>query len=272
MRCVFRALLLIGLSSPALADDFDVLRGTQSVGPATFTRWSGFYIGGQFGYGNGNADFGTATQSGVGYALRETTLEETLAPSQWQLLGTANTSAINFGGFAGYNTQWQDLIVGVEANFSRANLNLNAPSTPIGPLITAADSQGNTHTVTISAAGSVMNMDFATLRARAGYVAGNFLPYAFIGPAFGLASVSVGANIQDIQCNTTTLVCGTFNFNSAYGRNSEVLYGFTVGGGIDVAVTPNIFVRAEFELDQFDPQPGIPMSIMTGRVGAGLKF
>ncbi len=282
MRWVFCAAVLLGLASPAIAADLDadVLRGPEimapaplTVGPATFTRWSGFYAGGQIGYSNGNADFGNSTQSGVAYALRQTDLEAEFAPSQWQILGTANNSALTFGGFVGYNTQWQDLILGVEANFSRAGLNLNAPSTPIGPLITAPDSQGNTHTVQITGSGSVVNMDFATLRARAGYVVGNFMPYAFVGPAFGLANVSVAASVSDLQCSTGTPVsCGAFLFSSNFNRNSEVLYGFTVGGGVDVALTPNIFLRADLEFDQFNPPPGILMTIATGRVGAGFKF
>jgi len=57
MRRVFCALLVLGLASPALADDdYPFLREGKTVGPATFTRWSGFYLGGQLGYTNGNAD------------------------------------------------------------------------------------------------------------------------------------------------------------------------------------------------------------------------
>lgn len=283
MRWVFCALVLLGLASPAVAADLDldVLRGaetvappTLTVGPATFTRWSGFYVGGQIGYSDGNADFSNATQPGLAYALRQTTLENEFGVSQWQVLGTANNSTISYGGFAGYNTQWQDLIIGIEANFAHAGLNLNPPSTPIGPLITAPDSQGSTHTVRISGTGSVTNLDFATLRARAGYVVGSFMPYGFIGPAFGLANVSVTAHLTDYQCSAANPpACGGVPpFSSSFSRNSEVLYGFTVGGGVDVALTQNIFLRAEFEFDQFNPPPGILLTIATGRIGAGLKF
>jgi opacity protein-like surface antigen len=84
---------------------------------------------------------------------------------------------------------------------------------------------------------------------------------------------TVGANIRDVQCATSApFACGTHLFTSTFNRNSEILYGFTVGGGVDVALTPNIFVRAEFEWDQFNPPPGILMTVATGRVGAGYKF
>jgi outer membrane immunogenic protein len=264
MRRVICALLVLGLASPALA---------QSVGPATFTRWSGFYLGGQVGYGNGNADFTQSTQSIAAFALRETSLEADFSPSNWTLLGTANNSAASYGGFVGYNTQWQDLILGIEANLNRAAFTLNAPSTPIGPLITAPDTLGYTHTVTMSGAGSVTNFDFATVRARAGYVVGNFLPYGFAGVALGLANVSVAANVHDVQCTSVApITCAAYNYNNAFSQNMEVLYGLAVGAGVDILITPNIFLRAEFEWDEFDPPPGILMTIATARVGAGFKF
>jgi len=276
MRWVFCALAVIGLASPAAAadlPDFDVLRGPITVGPATFTRWNGFYAGGQLGYTNGNADFSSSTQSIVAYALRETALEAEFTPSQWPVLGPTNASTASYGGFIGYNTQWQDLVLGVEGNANRAGLTLRGLSTPIGPLTTGADSLGDTHTVTINANGAVQNIDFATLRARAGYVIGSFMPYGFGGVALGLANTAITATIHDTQCTTATPpVCNSYTFTNSYGKNGEVLYGFTVGGGVDVALTPNIFVRAEFEWNQFNPPPGILMTIATGRVGAGFKF
>ena len=133
MRRVICALTVLALASPAFAADLDldILRGSQPVGPATFTRWSGFYVGGQFGYTNGNAPFSTATPPGIGNALRETTLENEFNVSQWPTLGTANQTVPSFGGFVGYNTQWQDVVIGIEANVSRAAFSLQAPSTPI---------------------------------------------------------------------------------------------------------------------------------------------
>jgi opacity protein-like surface antigen len=279
------ALVVLALVSPAYAEDFPyppvptlppaspVPPPALTVGPATFTRWSGFYVGGQFGMSNGNADFRGSTEPGLSYALRETALENEFAPDYWQLLGVANNSAPSYGVFLGYNTQWQDLVLGVEANLNHSNFTLNAPSTPIGPLITAADTLGYTHSVTGSASGSVTNLDFATLRARAGYIVGSFMPYGFGGVALGLANVSVAATIHDDQCTSTApITCGSYSFSNTYLKNMEVLYGFAVGAGVDVALTPNIFLRAEFEWDQFNPPPGILMTIATGRVGAGIKF
>jgi outer membrane immunogenic protein len=277
MRWVFRALVMLGLASPAAADDFDFLRGTETVGPATFTRWSGFYAGGQIGLSNANADFSSTTQSLIAYALRDTTLEDEDAPSQWQVLGTANQSATSYGGFVGYNTQWQDLILGMEANYSRASFSLHAPSSPIGR--TTSDSTGSAYTVNFTGSGSLVAEDFATLRVRAGWVVGNFLPYGFLGFAMGVANTSVSVSGTGVQYTsgtvglcTATAPCGAFGINNSFNANSQVLYGFTVGAGVDIALTANIFLRAEFEWDQFNPPPGFLLTVATGRVGAGFKF
>ncbi len=61
MRWVICAVFVLALAPSAFADDLDILRGSQTVGPATFTRWSGFYAGGHFTYSSANADFSKAT-------------------------------------------------------------------------------------------------------------------------------------------------------------------------------------------------------------------
>ena len=55
-------------------------------------------------------------------------------------------------------------------------------------------------------------------------------------------------------------------------RIGALLYGFSVGGGLDWALTPNIFLRGEFEYVQFAPIANIVASIISTRVGAGFKF
>ncbi|HMK69860.1 MAG TPA: porin family protein [Xanthobacteraceae bacterium] len=275
MRRVLLVLTGLMLVSPATAADLDldILHGLQPVGPATFTRWSGFYVGGQIGYSNGNADFSSATRLGLAYALRETTLENEFDVSQWPTLGTANQTLPTFGGFIGYNTQWQDVVVGVEANINRAALTLQAPSTPIGPLITAADSQGYTHSVTISSSGSLTGGDFGSLRARGGYVIGNFMPYGFAGLALSNVSVAVASNVVDNQCTTATpIVCARIPYSNSFNANAQMLYGIAAGGGVDWALTPNIFLRAEVEWDAFNAPPGMLLTMATGRLGAGFKF
>jgi outer membrane immunogenic protein len=277
MRWVICAVVVLALAPSAFAGDFDMLRGSQSVGPATFTNWSGFYIGGQVGYSGGKADFSNSTSPPIAYSLRNTFLENNITPSNWLVLGTANHDGSQFGGYVGYSTQWQDLILGLEGNVNRSSLSLNAPSTPIARL-TPADSNGNTYAVVISGNGTVTNLDYGTLRARAGWIMGNFLPYGFAGLAVGRADVNIKATVAGEQnppaigsCASSP-TCVPFAFTSTSGKDGSWLYGFTVGAGIDVAVTRNIFLRAEYEYVQFAPVANVLLDINSVHVGAGVKF
>ena len=107
MRRLLVALGLVGgLLSPAFAADYDlpILRGTAvpapvlTVGPATFTRWSGFYFGGAFSYGGANSDFTTATRPLVHFSLQHRTIEDQAQPSQFEVLGRGSAVAAGVGG------------------------------------------------------------------------------------------------------------------------------------------------------------------------------
>jgi outer membrane immunogenic protein len=280
MRRVLYALILFGLASPAMAADpaeFDFLRGSDTVGPGTYSRWSGFYVGGQGGYGWANTDFSGSTASIISYVLRETDLETNVAPSQWPLLGRASNGAPEFGGFIGYNMQFEDAIFGVEANLERAAFKLVSNSTL--SRTTAADSAGNAYSLSLAGSGEIDTMDFLTLKARAGYVAGNFMPYGFAGFAMGLANTSVNATISGTEYTSGTIgrctvgaPCLPFLLSGSTVHNNDVLYGYAVGGGVDIALTPNVFARAELELDQFFLPNNLFLTATTARVGAGYKF
>jgi outer membrane immunogenic protein len=165
----------------------------------------------------------------------------------------------------------------MEVNYNYAAFSLHAPASPIGR--TTSDSTGSAYTVGFTGTGSQTAADFGTFRLRAGWVAGNFLPYGFVGFAMGVANTSVSVTGSGVQYTSGTVglctsaqPCAAFGINNSFSANSQVLYGFTVGAGVDVAITANIFLRAEFAWDQFNPPPGFLATVATGRVGAGFKF
>ncbi|MFY9761003.1 MAG: outer membrane beta-barrel protein [Xanthobacteraceae bacterium] len=281
VRWFICAVVLLALTPRAFADDLDILRGTESVGAATFPRWSGFYFGGQVSYSDGSASFNNATQPLLAFSLRELALEEDVMPSAWPVLGSGTSSSTGFGGFVGYSTQWQDLILGLEANYTHSPFTVTAPDVPIGRVVAA---NGNLYSVNIDGTGTLNVTDFGSLRARAGWVFNNYLPYGFAGVALGRASYSVTTLIDGqqnaetapspvIPCDPAiTPTCVDYSFSNSAGKTNTILYGFTVGGGVDVALTQNIFVRAEYEYIQFAPFASITAAISSVRVGAGLKF
>jgi len=278
MRWVICALFALAVAPSAYAGDFDILRGMQPVGPSNFYNWSGFYVGGQIGFGNATGDFSNATSSSIAYILRDTALEYEFSPSSYPVLRTANDDRMSFGGFVGYDTQWQDLVLGIEANYTQSQYSLNAPGTQIGR-VEPVDSNGNVWTVIFNGNGSATNLDYGTLRARAGLALGNFLPYGFAGLALGQANITLSTTGHAEANIPSSGPCSSFNTPPCYYISldnttvqTSLLYGLAVGGGMDFALTHNIFVRSEFEYDRFAPVSDIVLSVISARAGVGLRF
>jgi outer membrane immunogenic protein len=283
IRWMFYMLLNLGMASPALAADYDlpILRGSSqppapvvTVGPATFTRWSGLYFGGDVSYNNATTDFGQATAPGVEFALQGTVVQQQFTPSQLQLLGKGADSAFGGGAFLGYNTQWQDLVLGVEANYTHTSLNTASATSPTFQIARAFNPPaGNVTSVSINNASGHMSLtDYAEGRARAGYIVGNLMPYGFIGMVVGRGSYSISTHV-DLFCGASE--CTGFTpsgLSLSSGQSNLLLWGYSVGAGLDWAVTPNIFVRGEFDFDQFVPVSNISLALVSGRLGVGYKF
>jgi len=203
--------------------------------------------------------------------LRQTTLEADIAPSQWPVLGTADHTGLTYGGFIGYNTQWQDVILGIEGNYNHSSFSVSAPNAPIARL-TPADSAGNTYIISISAVGTMSNFDYGTLRFRAGWIFDDyFLPYAFAGFALGHSDINVTATVSG-QENLSGGGVVPIDFSATAGKTGAFMYGGTIGGGMDVALTRNVFLRGEYEYTWFAPVANITVTMSSFRGGAGFKF
>jgi outer membrane immunogenic protein len=276
MRCLLAALGLIGLLSPAFAADYELptLRGSEMFVPAspTYFSWEGFYAGGQLSYSSVQSDFSGATQPLVAYSLRVTTILDQMAPDQWPVLGSRATGAAGFGGFMGYNAQWDNAIIGLELNYTHSSLNAAPASSPLARRQVV---NGLIDDVTLDASGSLHVTDFATTRARLGWAIGNFLPYATLGLAFGRADESVSTNVTVVESDPKTnpaTVVGTFFFPNAQSKNGAYLYGYSGGLGLDFALTQNIFARAEYEYIQWQRLWQIESGIHNFRAAVGVKF
>jgi len=279
MRWVICALVIVGFAPHALAQDSGILRGALSVGPGTFTNWTGFYAGGDWGITNDATDFSHATSSLVSSSLRETALEQDANVSSWSVLSNASMTKRTASGFAGFNTQWQNLILGLEADYTYAATAATATSSPISRQTSAG---GNTYDVTVEGSASLRLVDYASLRARAGWIVNNFLPYGYIGFLVGRADITRTSLVfgQEnpssppvVPCNyTLSPTCVDFSFPNGETQNNALLYGATVGLGLDYALTSNIFVRGEIEYVRFVPFDDITVTMTSARMGAGLKF
>jgi opacity protein-like surface antigen len=257
-------MLLAAPVGQAAAADWldDTLRGSSGSSNNAPMRWDGIYFGGQLGVANSDTDFSSATRDFVSFSLRETALQNQIQPSNWAVMQSQVAHGRSYGAFLGYNMQWQELVLGGELAYNRAS---GVDPSAFGTITRVVAPSSGTDTVTITGQGSMKLNDYASFRARAGYAMGQFLPYGFVGAA---------AARFDYSRNLNMTVSGGDNgtFSLSDGKSNAIVAGFVTGLGLDVAVTPNVFVRAEWEYAAFAPISGIRTGLNTGRVGVGVRF
>jgi high affinity Mn2+ porin len=223
------ALLLI---RPAAAADLGTMPVKALPVPASFD-WTGFYLGGHFGYATGTSDW-SASQGG-GAAPLNGSID--LFNSFDAFKGTGSYFA---GLQAGYNrmlpSHW---LFGVEMDFS-------APNTVQGSqTVSSAPSGQASYTDTV--------LDFGTLRGRVGYAFDRWLVYGTGGVAWSydklertqLAGMPVGGNV-------------------AIGTTEAALlwrWGWAAGAGVEVPIAPNWSAKLEFLATEFgNRQKSFPLA------------
>ena len=266
------ALILMVPAGAVAADMPDLLRGSYSP---SYTRWDGFNFGVQAGLNNMNTDFSNAGESLVANILRNSTLEDQAVPSSWNVLSRDTGNGRSYGAFLGYNYQWDQLVIGVDLayNYTGSLQTSNGPTT-IERVVTTTDHTA--HDIAITTQSSINLIDYETARLRAGYAFGQFLPYGMVGAAVGRFNYATNVTLIDVQTLTSVSPIPpptTFGpVSESEGKNNAFVGGFTTGLGLDVAVLPNVFLRAEWEFLVFGQVEGIRTAINTGRVGIGVKF
>src|ERR1700726_3480535 len=163
MRRLLLAAVMFGTAAGAHAADMpDFLRGSLSGAPAPAVNWQGYYIGGQAGYGSSDENFNGSTSNIIAALIANNVIQE-MGVAQWNLsLGKQSARNSGFGGFGGYNSQWDDVVVGLEASYLHGSFGGTATATE-GPLISgAALSAGFFHTVTATSTSAISISDMAT--------------------------------------------------------------------------------------------------------------
>ena len=251
--------------------DLPILRGSVYEAPRAYrTIWQGFYVGGQVGYGVVDADFTNATKDITATMLHNLTIENEFKVSEWPLMSPASVHAKSFGGFIGYNMQWEDAVVGVEASYMHGSA-ANTASGSMGRTLTASD--GYTYGVTSESTASVKINDFGSVRVRGGYVWDNALPYAFIGVGLGRGSFTKSTHVFGLAQNPNAAPAFQsipFDMFASEEKNNRLIFGYSVGAGIDYMLFGGLFLRGEFEYTQFSAP--IDTVITTVRGGVGYKF
>jgi len=289
-RLLLAGFIAIVAQSAHAADpaDLPVLRGAfrePTPAPSYQTVWQGVYVGGQFGYSSHDFDFSNTTVGLQQYLVRSSIFADSIG--KWQLLGSANQRNSGFGGFVGYNSQFENVVIGVEANYTRYSNSKWGTSTaslsriisnPTGSNPPAGHTYEYTGTLTGDAAARVN--DVATLRARGGYTMGSFMPYVFAGLAIGFVDINRQAKVTidqvDIWTDSVSVphrdFLGRTVDSKSENQTNLLSFGFTAGLGLEYMVMSNIFVRAEWEYTQLTTAKDTIVQLNTGRAGIGYKF
>lgn len=276
MRAASALALTLLAAAPASAADFPVLRG--SFAPASAPRatsddqsqWDGFYIGGFAGYGSGRFRNMQATPNDL-MANFYNGVSTTVIPMGYRQNGIFNISLGSdrkslFGGFVGYNIVAGDAVIGVEADATRMEMkstksqsfavtDINAPATGYSTLTGTAKS-------TLEG--------YGTIRARAGWAYGNFMPFITGGFAIGKGSYS---NVLTLAYSATapSLPVADNTLTSTASKKDLYVFGGTIGAGVDVLLASNILLRGEYQFVRFNDS-NVPLDIHTVRAGVGVKF
>jgi outer membrane immunogenic protein len=288
MRRLLLATVMFGAVSAAQGADLpDFLRGGYSPQVAT-RNWDGWYAGGQVEYSSASSDFSQSVVGLTNFIFRASVLEQPV--SQFNLLPQATTQGTGFGAFVGRNYQWDEVVLGVEANYNYLNslttlvtgsnaLNIVNPKGDVLP-----PNVTRTWGVKLTGSAAAQIKDAITFRGRAGWATGNFLPYAFAGLAVGRMDVSRGVTsvvtrrddttdpITGVTTTGPTLSIPSQSLTQMEERANAFVAGWTAGLGTEYLLWGNIFMRGEWEYVKFVAVKNTSVQTNSLRAGIGYKF
>jgi outer membrane immunogenic protein len=284
MRRLLVAFGLLASISAAGAADYELpptLRGAEAVVPGASPccpRWSGFYGGGQVGHSSMTADFGRGVSDLAAFIVRDSVLEAPV--STFTTLPEVSANAFGYGGFFGYNSQWEELTLGWELNYTHTSLNakaLDALSRQIANDAGAPPGLHYVYDVTVSGSANIRVTDVLMLRGRAGWTVGNFLPYAFLAPGIVRADVVRAATVDSSRqafddFGTPVGAPVLFLESRTDSKLAGYYFAYTAGIGVDVELMPRVFARLEYEALHIPDIQSMKVSIQTVRTGLGVKF
>ncbi len=307
--CKAASLLILGLIlGPNLIQDAwasdlaepSILRGTDDDDmfmespPPRYNKWAGFYIGGQASYVQGTISFGDSLTNLLTTILASTPYAPIVDSNADAIpLQSKSAHSAGYGGFIGYNWNFNGTLIGFELEYSSANLKaITQNSTPQKNTVLYDEQVNGAYGIRFAQAASIAKVEnMGSFRFRGGFSVGNFLPYGFLGLAVGQGSTKNVVVVQEYQYvvpeqvilgpGGTTVIQGTpFNqpITGPYllvDQQTHAVYwwGYTIGAGTEINFTDNIFARLEYSFTALDSttKTGQPqINKVTG--GLGFRF
>lgn len=233
----------------ALAADLPSRKAEPLLPPPPPPMWTGFYAGLNAGYNFGTN--GDAASRNFANPVPAGPLGIIVDPTPASMSGSQSLSQNGFlGGLQiGYNFQWGNFLLGVETDIQGAGvrgssvIRSTAASQVQIPLVVTIDQTSNGSTE-INA-----GLDYlGTARGRLGYlVTPTLLLYGTGGFAYGGAYSQVRQTAYEYVAITQPLFPPQYAMSTwlGGGQQSQLLIGWTAGGGLEWMVMPNWSLKAE---------------------------
>jgi outer membrane immunogenic protein len=238
------ATLVLVLGSAAFAADLPVKAPVyKAPAAAPLYNWSGFYIGGNAGYGWGKAN--TDIAYGAADPFAGTLGADTIPPFAHS--DSLKLNGPNGGGQIGYNWQFAPMgVLGIETDLQTSR---QKNSNRFVDSFSLSDHQDNPTTLdgtTVTDHEAKISW-FGTVRGRLGYASNGVLLYGTGGLAYGKVALS-GTSVSTV---TSTFADGRNNSQfttvaAASFAASAVNLGWTAGAGIEGALPDNWTWKAEY--------------------------
>jgi outer membrane immunogenic protein len=215
------AVAMLGIAPALAADMAPKYTKAPMMAPAVVYSWTGFYIGGNVGYGWFDRN---STLVDTGLAVPPPSFfGPSLAAGALPSVYGVNPRGWLGGGQVGYNWQTGVWVFGVEADIQGADVKgsvtLNTAGIPGFVPITGTATE---------------KLDwFGTARGRVGFAANTALFYVTGGLAYGHVSHSFFTAAPAVA-------------ESAFGSDSQVDVGYTVGAGVEWAFNNNWSIKGEY--------------------------
>ena len=204
------AAAIVALAGPAFAADLSSKDAPVTVAPPPVFSWTGFYVGADVGGAWGVHDANIAA-SPIAAA---------------QAINTGLSGVIG-GGFAGYNDQINQFVIGVQGD------------------IQGLGTSGTTFSSPTDTTSRVQGDWLGAINGRLGFAFDRTLFYAIGGAAFAHGSTTVTAG------PSLTAPLGQFGVAGTPVIISHDFTGYDIGGGVEYAVTPNWTARVEYRYSDF---------------------
>jgi outer membrane immunogenic protein len=231
------------LATPAIAADIAVKAPPPA--PAPVPTWTGFYGGIQFGGGWSDEAVNYSPNDPASLALFVGNVQP--FPSGYRISQTGAVGGVE----AGYNWEWSNWLLGVEADFSAAGMSGRASGTSLA----AAAPVGSVGFLNQTSTAE-QSMDwYGTVRGRAGWLATpNLLLFGTGGFAYGRVAGSANHIFTGINVIPVVIAVPPFGFGPCplattcfAGSSSQTRTGWTAGAGLEYLLDQHWSAKIEYQ-------------------------